>query len=259
MSAYVTVFEEVAPVARRAWAAWVVGLLLVGVVGLWLLRGRDWGVPQFVAGVQVVVGVFLLVSLLLPPGKASSLQGIVRGYERHGGSACFTVQREEVCAGSRVPVRDGQLVWVLRAGRAPVRIAVEREASMTEAEVADRERDVQRRDEPVLRGMRRVFLVVVLGMLGWMSLRWRRVLAVWVRPPHGLLAQVLFRGFVGANLIGLSIQLAEELRANPLTGNEAGPTAVGIAGLGAVAYFCFRHFVRQGALRWRLGRDRSSQ
>ena len=166
MVAYVTVFEAAAPMTRLALAAWGAGLLAGGVLVLWLLRGRDWGVAQFVAGVLAVAGALVLFSLLRPPGEARVLEGVVSGYGRGG---CFTVQEESVCVGVRLPVREGQLVRVSRVGMAPVRIEVDRRTLMAEAAVEEREREARRRDEPFQRAVLLGMLPVAAGLFGWLA------------------------------------------------------------------------------------------
>lgn len=250
MVAYVTVFEAAAPMTRLALAAWGAGLLAGGVLVLWLLRGGDWGVAQFVAGVLAVAGALVLFSLLRSPGEARVLEGVVSGYGRGG---CFTVQEESVCVGVRLPVREGQLVRVSRVRLAPVRIEVDRRTLMAEAAVEEREREARRRDEPFQRAVLLGMLPVAAGLFGWMAVYWRRSMSLWFSPPHGTIVQVSFRGFVTLNAIGALVRFGQELRLHPLTSDEAMPAAIALAAIGAVTFWGFRHFVREVERRRRVG------
>ena len=254
MPAYVTVFEEAAPVARWASAAWGAGLFSAGMAALWLLRGRDWGIVQFVAGVPALIGALVMFGLLLPQGAAGVLEGVVSGYGRRGGSACFTVQGQEVCAGDRMPVRNGQKIRVSRVGMAPVRIEVDRASLMTEKDMEEREREARRRDEPFQRAVFLGILPVAAGLFGWTAVYWRRSLSLWVSPPHGLLVQVSFRGFMAMNAISALVRFGQELRLHPLTADEAMPATIALLAIGAVTSFGFRHFVREVERRRRAGR-----
>ena len=250
MVAYVTVFEAAAPLALWVWAGCGVALLAAGVVALWLLRGWNWGVAQFVAGVLAVAGALVLFSLLRPPGEARVLEGVVSGYGR---SACFTVQGQEVCVGVRTPVRDGQKIRVSMVGMAPVRIEVDRASLLTEKDMEEREWEARRRDEPLQRAVLLGMLPVAAGVFGWMAVYWRRSMSLWVSPPHGFIAQLSFRGFVALNAIGALVRFGQELRSYPLTADEAMPAAIALAAIGAVTFWGFRHFVPEVERRRRVG------
>ena len=232
MADFVTVYAEGPPLVQLApwaWAAVGAGLLALGGVALWSMRWRDWGVAQFVAGVAALLGAVLLFHLALPPGEGEVLQGTVSGYERRGGSACFVVQGESVCAGAMVPVRDGQLVRVLRVDRTPVRIAVDRTSRMPEAEVAQREWDARRRADPALRGVSLGMYVIATGLFGWLAGSSRRA-----GLPRGRLGRMLFRGLAGMVAVSTALQFAGELRAHALTADVAGPAIVTLASMGAL-------------------------
>lgn len=209
-------------------------------------------------GAGLFVGALVLFGLLLPQGAAGVLEGVVSGYGRRGGSACFTVQGQEVCTGDRMPVRNGQPIRVSRVGMAPVRIEVDRASLMTEQDMEEREREARRRDGPFQRATLLVMLPVAAGLFGWMAVYWRRSLSLWVSPPHGILLQVSFRGFMAMNAIGALVRSGQELRLHPLPSDEAMPAAIELAASGAVMFLLFRHFVREVERRRRAERNWNS-
>ena len=191
MAAYVTVFEEAAPMTRVALAAW--------------------------------------------------------------GGACFAVQGETVCAGVRMPLRNGQEIRVSRVGMAPVRIEVDWASLMTEKDLEEREREARRRDEPVQRAVLLGMLPVAAGLFGWMAVYWRRSMSLWFSPPHGFVAQLSFRGLVALNAIDALVRFGPKLRLHPLTADEALSVVMAVAVIGAVTFWGFRRIVREVERRRRAG------
>lgn len=220
---------------------------------LWLLRERGWGVGHFVTGLPALVGLLMLLGLLLPQGEPNVLEGWVAGYRLRVGRTCFTVKGDSICVAARVPVRDGQLVRVSRVRLEPVRIEVARTTAMAEAEVEERQREARRRAYPFQRAVLLGMLPVAAGVFGWISLYWRRSLALWVSPPHSVASQVAFRGFVALNGIGAFVRFGEELQLQPLATDETLPAVIALTVIGAVTFLGFRHFVREVEGRRRAG------
>ena len=167
---------------------------------------------------------------------AGVLEGVVSGYGRRGWSACFTVHGQEVCAGVRTPVRDGQKIRVSMVGMAPVRIEVDRASLLTEMDMEEREWAARRRDEPFQRAVLLGMLPVAAGLFGWLAVYWRRSMSLWFSPPHGTIVQVSFRGFVMLNVFGALVRFGQELRSHPLTADESMPAAIALAAIGAVMF-----------------------